>query len=287
MTGRVLIALCALAASSTTFAQSAEAVPDPVEQAAALVHEGDFAAAMRVLNQAETDAALEADTLVRLWELRARVARAEGSAELVESDLRRIVSVDAQYQPSAEVGPELRAELDAIRGEVEPLSLRVAGVPTQEGGRVVTEVRGGHADLPTLVRVYARHGEGRWEVREGRIVEVVFNAPPPLRYFVQLVSPQGVVYRSEGSEQAPRELSPLSRPVPAAASVLVTPPTPLEEETPRSGPPPKRVSRAVRAMAWTLFSLAIAGAVAGGLWLGLRPEPDTQLGRPMPAGGGG
>jgi hypothetical protein len=194
----LLATLLVFFAPAGAFAQSR-----PLEQATARIDEADFAAAGRILDEAEAGSDLSRDELVQLYASRAAVSLALGHIEDMARDVARLDALEPDFELDASARPELREALAARPHQALRLDLRVDAQPG--AASILGTVSGDPGGLTREVHLRARAaGTAAWTERTGDAL-VLPATDAVIEYWGEVIGPGGAVLAATGSAASPLE----------------------------------------------------------------------------------
>lgn len=258
-----VLALALVISSATAAAQDATS---RLAEAESAYREGRFDEARQLVDRVASGDELETlDEVRQLLVLRVQINAAMRDRDAVTADLRRLAQLDPEWAPPEAIPPEIRQELSALAGTIEPVRLEVTHEEVFGGVVVRAEASGTGSGLTRGVRMYARTPGGEWLAHDGDILRVPTPPGRVIEYYAEVVGPGGATVVTAGSSDEPFHAR-------AAGRIPSEPATPPAASTAPRDPWPIVVG--------VLVGVAVvAGAVALGIYFGTQ-EADTPLGTP-------
>lgn len=178
-----------------------------LDQAKRRADRAQFTRALDLLAQAEASDDLQRDDVVELLQIRATVQFALRDTDELDSDLRRLASLDPSFVWGPRTPPALRRAWDGVLDEIDDeLEVRV-DVDHEPGSvRIRARVRG---DVEGLVRATTIHGRapgGEWLSSDSG--ELTVPSAGGVEYYVEAVGPGQAVIAGEGTRDDPTYAEP-------------------------------------------------------------------------------
>lgn len=249
-----------------------QARADDLDVAESMLEEGEFDAVAEAAERAR-ESISSREELIRLYEVRARLAHALRDENGLILALRAVASLDPEHAFGAAVPPDLGERLAAIEQAPLEIDIRVSG--TDDGVRLNVH-REDSAGLVRQVRVHYRVTGGPWASAADTSIGVRLDSGATLEYWAEAMGVREIVLTRVGQAESPETY--LRAPSPsevAQADEQSSPPAQSQVDL-NDGQTRRR-----RLLAGTISAglLAVAAVVGGLIYASLnRP---TQLQPPM------
>jgi len=185
-----------------TFAGVAHAHP-LVDEARGKYEEAAFEGALDTLTRAEAADDLTRDDLVAVYELRVMVHLGMGEEDVIETDLRRLLSIDPSHDFGDGAPPDILRQASQLREELGgPIHVSVRASPGPAGLSLRAQVDHDPEELTRTIRIATRRGDSAWQSSRGSSLEL--PGGEHVAFYAEAVGPGGVVLAADGSEAEPR-----------------------------------------------------------------------------------